>query len=380
MLPDSIGAVIMVGGGGTTDQEQLVLRAQQASALDLIHLLQQQGLERIVVAAPDTAWIPAGTHVIHDVDVPSERFHFGTRLADLIVAHRLEPVLYFGGSSAPLLDESITDMLVSLLARSRQGGGIPSHIALTNNLHSSDWVAISHVDTALPLLRTCERDNSIAWLLKESGDYDVRVLAGVRPASSFDLDTPSDLALIARHGAVQPMLRAFLTEQERTLRAIPVDNVLDMLRVGMKTVAIIGRVSPLAWQALNKSSRSWTRVLGEERGMVASGRAEIGAVRSMLVPWIKARGADGFFSDLAEMADAVLFDDRVVFAAMDQHPDSADRFASDLFHLERIRNPWVKDFTTAALAAPLPVVLGGHSIVAGGLYVLAETLDQTRPA
>jgi len=94
----------------------------------------------------------------------------------------------------------------------------------------------------------------------------------------------------------------------------------------------------------------------------------------MLVPWIEARGARGFFADLAEMADAAIFDTRVLFAARGMHPDAADRFASDLFWSESIRDPWLREFTEAAAEAALPVILGGHSLVAGGLYALAEIL------
>ena len=35
-------------------------------------------------------------------------------------------------------------------------------------------------------------------------------------------------------------------------------------------------------------------------------------------------------------------------------------------------DPVVRDLTAAARAAPIPVVLGGHSLVAGGIWALAE--------
>jgi hypothetical protein len=157
---------------------------------------------------------------------------------------------------------------------------------------------------------------------------------------------------------------------------VPVDGVLKAVAVEGHTLALIGRVSPLALQALSKAMHCWTRAVAEERGMIAAGRFERGEVRSLLTPWIRARGVVGFFDDLAEMADAAIFDSRVLFAAQGRYPDAADRFASDLFLIGAIRDPWVRDFTRAAADAPLPIILGGHSVVAGGLYALAEIIQR----
>jgi len=200
-------------------------------------------------------------------------------------------------------------------------------------------------------------------------------VAGVRPSTSMDLDTPSDLAVVARHPDVLPRLRE-IVDDERLAR-IPVDAILKVLRGEALNVALIGRVSPLAWQAINKAARCWTRVMAEERGMVASGRLERGEVRSVLDPWLKARGFAGFFHDLAEMADAAIFDSRVLMAAQRVHADTADRFASDMYWLDAIHDPWLRDFTQAAAEASIPILLGGHSIVAGGLYALAEIIQRS---
>ena len=50
-----------------------------------------------------------------------------------------------------------------------------------------------------------------------------------------------------------------------------------------------------------------------------------------------------------------------------------------------IRDPFIRAFTEAAMACPVPVVLGGHSLVSGGLPVLVEAawersgMDLQRP-
>ncbi|MCC7209338.1 MAG: hypothetical protein IT323_18655, partial [Anaerolineae bacterium] len=212
----------------------------------------------------------------------------------------------------------------------------------------------------------------------ESGQYDVRVLSGIRPATSLDIDTPGDLAVLAHHPDVQPTLRRAIADLD--LKHIPVEDVIAVCGQEGKTLALIGRVSPPAWQALNRATRIWTRVVAEERGMVASERVERGEVRSVLVPWIEARGLAGFFHDLAGMADAALFDSRVLFAALGRHPDAADRFASDLLWPDQVRDPWLRDFTAAAREAPLPITLGGHSVVSGALHALVEIIESRAKA
>src|SRR5260221_8274150 len=140
-----ISAVIMVGSAGESPQEQLVLAAQRASTLDLISMLRGQGVERIVVAAPTTDWLPGDLDVIRDDDAQDERFHFGQRLAALIVRYGTEPLMYFGGGSAPLVDESVGGMIVGLLDRSvnATAAPIPTHTMLTNKRQSRDCYAIS---------------------------------------------------------------------------------------------------------------------------------------------------------------------------------------------------------------------------------------------
>ena len=50
----------------------------------------------------------------------------------------------------------------------------------------------------------------------------------------------------------------------------------------------------------------------------------------------------------------------------------ADRFWSDLARPEQIEEPFLREFTQAAREASIPVLLGGHSLVSGGLMLLTE--------
>lgn len=376
MQMQNVGAVIFAGPERESPQEQLVDRAIRASVLDLIAALHEQGIQPVIVAGPDLRWLPDGVQVVRDVD--RDVFHFGTRLADLVEQYQLSPVIYFGAGSTPLLNIDLLGLLHGMLYQSEYGQGsrIPSHIALTNNMHSSDWVGVSHARDALSIMRSADRDNSLAWMLQENWEYDVRVLSGVRPSSSMDLDTPADLALVRLHPQCPPHLSSTL--HDPLLDRVPVEAVLDVAARDGGRVALIGRVSPRAWGELSKVTQAWIRTYSEERGMVASGRLARGEVHSLLGRLLALLGPAGFFEELARMVDAAIIDTRVLMAAQGHYPSAADRFASDLFLVDSIADEWVRSFTAAAANAPIPILLGGHGVVAGGLYVLSEVIAERR--
>lgn len=108
--------------------------------------------------------------------------------------------------------------------------------------------------------------------------------------------------------------------------------------------------------------------------MRASGRLASGGVRSLVADHLAAVGAQRFFADLAGMADAALIDSRVILAARRAWPDDADRFASDLLLPDAIGDPFLRDFTRAAAVCPIPILLGGHSLVSAGLWAMLESI------
>ena len=81
MALGTVGAVILIGAEGETPQEQLIHAAHRAAMLDLVGVLQAQGIGPVVLAGPDLSWVPDSLDVIRDED--REPFHFGTRLAGL---------------------------------------------------------------------------------------------------------------------------------------------------------------------------------------------------------------------------------------------------------------------------------------------------------
>lgn len=106
--------------------------------------------------------------------------------------------------------------------------------------------------------------------------------------------------------------------------------------------------------------------------MRASGRQSRGEVRSLLSEYLDLVGVEQFFQHLGSMADAILLDNRVILASRGLWPCDADRFHSDLLRDDQVGDPFLRALTLAARSATVPVVMGGHSLVAGGLAVLLE--------
>jgi hypothetical protein len=102
------------------------------------------------------------------------------------------------------------------------------------------------------------------------------------------------------------------------------------------------------------------------------GRDVTGGARTLLGFHLQAVGPERFFAEIGEMANAAFIDSRPIFAHMGLQPSRPDRFLSDALEPDTIQDTWLRKFTAAARAAPIPVVLGGQSLVTSGLQLLAE--------
>ena len=107
--------------------------------------------------------------------------------------------------------------------------------------------------------------------------------------------------------------------------------------------------------------------------MRSDGRLARGEAKSLLAMHMESVGVERFFGEvIPQLGQAAFIDDRVVWAHQRVWPSANDRFCSDLMRPKEIADPWVRRFTEAAMSCPTPVILGGHSLVSGGLYVLVE--------
>jgi hypothetical protein len=122
------------------------------------------------------------------------------------------------------------------------------------------------------------------------------------------------------------------------------------------------------------------RLFAEERGLQAAGRDLNGQARSLLAYHLQAVGTRRFFGELAQLGQAAFIDTRPLFAHMELKPSRPDRFLSDAMQPDGIEDAWVREFTVAACQAPIPVVLGGSSLVASGVQLLSEAAWRRKDA
>lgn len=363
-----ITAVVMVGAGSAEDTPRAwVQQARRQAARDLLgQLLCLDEVGQVILVTPDAAGLDLpGVEVVGSEPGP---VHVGERLAGLVRDFGIERLLYLGGGAAPLLS---SEMLARVVRRLQEA----DRLVLTNNQFASDWAAVTPAPALLSHVERLPRDNMLGWVLSTEG----RLAPEALPASSatrLDIDTPLDLLVLRLHPATQPGLRRYLEGLPLPLASL--QAVVDVLATPASQLFIAGRVAPDAWRALNDATRCWLRVLAEERGMVSSGRQERGEVFSLLAAHLQAVGIEPFFEMLPSWADAALIDTRVLLAHHRRWPSDDDRFASDLGRADQVGDPWLRRLTRAAQAAAIPVLLGGHGLMAGALFACADLVPASR--
>ena len=354
---------------GHTRAERWVAEGRGAAARDLARRLGRiPSVDQVWVLAADefdrAAMEGAGARPFRGSGEP---FHFGRELANAAEAFDPAPVAYFGGGSAPLMTE---DMLAEAFERVSSA---QEPMALVNNLHSTDWAIISHPHILHAYSHRFPQDNPLGWVLWKEASLRVEALQP-SAASRLDIDTPSDLILANGHPGLGLELDAFLQGIER-----PWLNRVDRIRAIMASpgasLAIIGRASSNIWRELERRTEIWTRIFVEERGMVASGRLARGEVRSFVGRMVDDMGPEAFLAFFSELADGLIWDTRVWMASQGVYPSPSDRFAADLGWVDEIEDPLLRRLAAAVEKAPMPAIVGGYGVVAGGLYALLETMD-----
>jgi CTP:molybdopterin cytidylyltransferase MocA len=364
-----VDLIIMNGYNGTSDVEEMVNGARRAMTRDLVDkAVASNAFSSIIISTNDRQLVellpsaPSGTQIVIEPDPGDVAFHFGKCLQALISKHDIERVVYLGGGSAPLLPVAT---LTEMAERVREADAL----FLANNFYSVDFCAFTPA-SALLSFDALPNDNGLGWLLgKEGGLPSCELPRTVN--TIFDVDTPIDLAVLSLYPELPQHIEAYLAELSLDTRHI--ERAIKVFVSRQVEVLISGRVSSQVIAYLGHETACRARVFSEERGMRSSGRLAQQQVYSLLGMHMQCVGIERFFAEeLPLLAQAAFIDDRVLWAHFRMWPSSNDRFNSDLMRPQEIIDPFVRRFTDAAMSCPVPVVLGGHSLVAGGLYVLID--------
>lgn len=352
--------IIFHGATGRDEAERMMAAARVRAARRTAATALTAGFERVVLVtdAPEAfGHLPAA--VLVDTDAAGERFAFDARLRQVVDRYGLRKPAVIGSGSLPLLGESEFRSIAGQLG---DGDGF----FLTNNFFSADITAWSPGE-AVASVGPFVRDNMLPRRLRDDAGL-AQVVLPRTTATQFDLDTPADLAVLSlMEGvgqALVPPTTASLLPLERYRALMPVFSDRDAQLV------VAGRVGSMTWQHLERETACRVRVFSEERGLATAPADH--RPRSLLGMMVEALGVERFFERLMELGDGFVIDTRVVEAHMGVEPSREDRFQSDLFASARIRDPFLREFTAAAAMAPKPVLLGGHSLVSGGLMALND--------
>jgi hypothetical protein len=352
--------VIFHGATGSGDAERLVAEARIAAAASTSLSAIAAGFEAVIVATDAPKAFPTlPGPVLFDVDRTELPFEIEGRIREIVERYGLQKPAVMGSGALPLLGVGDFQMVVEQLEQ-RDGRFV------TNNFFSSDltaWTPGSAIERVAPFAR----DNVLPRRLRD----DAGLLPVVMPrttATQFDLDTPSDLCILALREGLSERLRRLL--DGRALPLAPYRALMPLFCDRTAEVVVAGRIGSYAWQYLERETACRVRVFSEERGLAAAGTGY--RARSVLGFLYEEVGPRRFFERLCELGDAVVLDLRVLLGHLGIEPSREDRFQADLYSSAAIEEPTLASLVEAASEAPRPVLLGGHTLVSGGLMALND--------
>ena len=312
-------------------------------------------------------FLRAGAATAEIVSGPPDDTSFGARLRGLLEAARPRPggVVVLGSGAVPLATIRDRRSFVSTAAAA-------TPTALANNRFSADVVSVACAEALLDL-PDLPADNALPRWLEEVAGYQVDDLRR-RWRLAFDVDGPLDLLLMGRTNQSPAGVVRTARARLGAVSTVAADRRAELI--------VAGRTSAATLRWLETSTHGRIRALIEERGMrAASVLAQAGNRRagrppaSVLGLLLDRDGPASLGDHLERLGDAAVVDTRVLLAhrlGADERdwPAAEDRFASDLLLADRVADPWLNELTLSAVAATIPILLGGHTLVGPGVRLV----------
>lgn len=370
MQQQAVGAILTHGHLGNTPEQELVEQARLAVLSNHVTALRNAGVHHIVVATDAIPLLRKELEQQPDqwIETPHVGFDFGRTLKEAISSLSLSACIYLGSGAGPFLHRKDYDTLVAWAKR-------PTASVLLNNLYSTDFASIAQANTLLGL-RLPRIDNTLGIALTDQNVACRSLPRNLR--TQYDIDTPTDVLLLGATGWGDEEFRS-RCRQALAVDTSSVEAILDNLTDRSARLWLYGRANPATWAWFQDKTACQTTGVIEGRGLrgYSTGSSGIAVCRPCGATF--SRGDwNQFFDSLAEHVSAAILDTRPLLAIGSRSASTADRFRSDLLRADRIRNHEWKAFTRAARASSLPLLLGGHNLMSGGLYLLGRACWKRR--
>jgi len=356
------GLIVTTGVEGDSEVEEKLNRGLEENTLDILDQTEDlPRLDKRILITNSIRLLDAAKSLYPDLEVreSGKNFHFGENLYEAIEEFNLEEVLYVGGGSATLLGREELSGLVEFL-RGHEDSSI------SNNFYSSDLLGCT---PATRLLGTTppEKDNELGWLTRDAGLTPYELDRSAR--TLLDLDSPVDLLPLKLSGQTGPKLSEYVEGLDWGQTRIK--EILPQFTDENSRIVIFGRVGASTFSQLESESACHINLYSEGRGSYSE-LGTGGSIPALCGHLLKYLGPEGLIARLTDQGTGLFLDTRVLFDYLGQWPTRPERFSSDLLEPEEIKTTYLRKLTEAARDSDKPVVLGGHSIVSGALYLLSK--------
>ena len=286
-----------------------------------------------------------------------KNFNFGKYLLKIINKYSLDKIFYFGAGSCYFLN---TDELKFISENTLQGQFI------SNNPISSDFISFASSDLNNEIILNFPNiDNYFSsYLMSRTSLKYIKMPISL--GSIFDIDTPNDFAILSKITNNSGRIGNYMSNN--IFKNIDLDKLLKILSSKSNEIFVYGRINPLNLYMAERNISCKIRFLSEERGLKIRGKASA----SLLKHVFNLENLNIFLDMFENICSAGIFDTRVIFSLFAGKYDQEDVYLSDMKMWEKINNPFIKSFTKKISESKVPIILGGHSVVNGGLMALSN--------
>ena len=359
---EKCGLIVTTGVKGSSTVEEKLNRGLEENTLDILDKTKDLArLDSRTLITNSARLLDAARSSYPDLEIreSGKNFHFGKSLYRTIGELGLDEVLYVGGGSSTLLGRQEFSGLIKFLKTHEES-------SISNNFYSTDMIGFSPagriLDTSPP-----EKDNELGWLTREVNLTPYELERSAR--TQLDIDSPVDLLPLKFSDRTGPRLTNFVDSLEwgKTM----VKEILPQFTDQESRIVIYGRIGASTFSELENNAACHINAYSEGRGNYSSLETG-GSNPSLGGHLLKTLGPKGLIELLSDQGTGLFLDTRVLFDYQGQWPTRPERFSSDLIEPDKVNMPYLRKLTEAALNLEKPVVLGGHSIISGALYLLSK--------